>query len=127
MAVCARISAFDAFAGPNANNGVCFRLIFDKDGADGLGWSIRESTTVLASGKLKAAAGKGGAAAWHSLSLTVAGSAVVAKIDAVVVGRGTKVATATHGSTSLGSSYSSAFFDNLTISNATVLPNFETL
>ena len=81
MAVCARISAFDAFAGFNANNGVCLRLI--DNSANGVGWSIRESTTVLASGKV--AVGDN-AAAWHELSLSVVGSAVVAKIDALEVG-----------------------------------------
>ena len=120
VAICARISAFAAFDGNRANNGVCFRLIFSDDGRELL-WSILESTTVLAHGKLPGStrnAHAGLPSSWHVLGLTVSGDMATASINGSKVGDA-RVVNATHGSASLGSSYADTMFDNFSIKRST--------
>jgi hypothetical protein len=120
VAICARISAFAAFDGNRANNGVCFRLIFSDDGRELL-WSILESTTVLAHGKLSESIGNAHAglpSSWHVLGLTVSGDMATASINGSKVGDA-MVVNATHGSASLGSSYADTMFDNFSIKRST--------
>ena len=122
VAVCARISAFDAFAGFAANNGVCLRLIAN---GTALSWSMRESTTILASGPItggtegwRLRAAMADADGWHKLELTVVGRVATATINGVKLGS-VPITNATRGgSASLGSSYDTAFFDNLSVTTA---------
>lgn len=75
-------------------------------------WSIRESTTVLASGLV---VGGTTGAEWHQLRLAVRGRSAVGSIDGVKVGAATIVDATKGGAGSLGSSYDEAAFDNLTV------------
>lgn len=121
LAICARISAFAAFDGNRANNGVCMRLIFSDDGHKLL-WSILESTVVLARGKVPGSGTANGSllSSWHMLGLTVTGDMATASINGSVVGSA-RIVNATHGSASLGSSYAETMFDNFSIKQSSNL------
>jgi hypothetical protein len=119
VAICSRISAFAAFEGTKANNGVCLRLTqaVQADGAVQLSWSILEGSIKVASGSDLPVAKLG---AWHQLSLSVVGGVAKAAIDGVAVGTVSLANTTAFGSASLGSSYDHSAFDNLTIQRQTV-------
>jgi hypothetical protein len=114
VAICARISAFAAFDGNRANNGVCLRLIFGDDGR--VLWNILESTTVLAHGNVSESTDIVNSS-WHVLGLTVSGDMATTSINGSQVGTA-RVVNATYGSASLGSSYADAMFDNFSIKQA---------
>jgi len=86
---------------------------------------MRESTTILASGPItggtegwRLRAGMADADGWHKLELTVVGRVATATINGVKLGS-VPITNATRGgSASLGSSYDTAFFDNLSVTTA---------